>query len=215
MPLRRARARDQSEAVGRAAALRAFVLRAAGETPPEGDPPFSPRERALLSRAPAQWARQDVVDAIWHGEALATLAWALDLAELPGFDEPFDHVALARDLGLDAAKLRPAGELEQARATARLWHWRARTALLQAQGSIELPERWSSFDQVAAAAAMRGYEEGLLPAPMRGDFPALGKVYRHLDEEQRGLLHSIAAERHYALEWLTGDTPWDEVVTDT
>lgn len=216
MPLpRRSRTRDQSEVVGRAAALRALVLLAAGETPPDGDPPFSPRELALLSRAPAQWEHQDVVDAIWHGEALGTLAWALGLAELPAFDEPFDHVVVARGLDLDAAKLRPGDELERARETARLWHWRARTALLQEQGELELPERWSSFDQLVAAAAMRGYENSLLPAPLRGDFPALGKIYRQLDEEQRALLLSIAAERHYALEWLGGDDPWDEVVTDT
>ena len=31
---------------------------------------------------------------------------------------------------------------------------------------------------------MRGYEQGLLPAPMRGDFRAYGKVYRHLAPEQ-------------------------------
>ena len=81
--------------------------------------------------------------------------------------------------------------------------------------TVTLPERWSSFDQLIAATAMRGYEEGLLPAPLRGDFPAFGKVYRHLDEEQRALAHSIAAERHYALNWLLDGADWDAVRTDT
>lgn len=214
MPFR-SRTRDQPEIAGRAAALRSLVLVAAGEAPPEGDPPFSAQELALLSHAPAEWEHQDVVDAIWRGEALGTLGWALGLVELPAFDMAFDHVAVARGLDLDTAKLRSGDELEHAREAARLWHWRARTALLHAQGELELPARWSSFDQLVATAAMRGYEEGLLPAPTRGDFPALGKIYRHLDEEQRALLLSIAAERHYALEWLTGDDAWDEVVTDT
>jgi hypothetical protein len=213
---RRSRTRDPSEVAGRAAALRALVLAAAGEGQPAGNLAFTPRERALLARPVADWSPQDVVDVIWHGEALGTLAWSLALEEeLPGYDEPFDHVALARRLELGAPKPRPFAELEQARETARLWHWRARSALLHENGSLELPEHWRSFDQLVAAAAMRGFEDGLLPTPVRGDFPALGKVYRHLDPEQRALLHSIAAERHYALVWLLGHDPWDEVETDT
>jgi hypothetical protein len=213
---RRSRSRDQPEVVGRAAALRALVLVAAGEPPPEGEPPFSPRELTLLARPPAEWDGQDVVDAVWRGEALGAIAWALGLhEELPGYDEPFDHFRVAREFEPGKAKLRPVAELEQARETARLWHWRARTALLHQDGSLELPERWRSFDQLVAAAAMRGFEEGLLPAPLRGDFPALGKVYRHLDGEQRALLHSIAAERHYARVWLLDESLWDEVETDT
>jgi hypothetical protein len=213
---RRSRARDQSEVVGRVEALRALVLAAAGEAPPPGEPPFSPRERELVALPPAERDPQRVVDAIWRGEALGVLAWALGLRnELPAYDEPFDHVALARGLELAGARLREADELEDAREAARLWHWRARTALLHEQGALELPDRWRSYDQLVAAAAMRGFEQGLLPAPRRGDFSALGTTYRQLDAAQRSLLHSIAAERHYALVWLCGETPWDEVVTDT
>jgi len=213
---RRIRVRDRKEAVGRAHALRALVLVAAGDPPPEGDPPFSPQELALLSRPPAEWDEQAVTDALWRGEALGTLAWALQLvADLPAYDAPFDHVVVARELSLEGAALRDGEELEHALETARLWHWRARTTLLQRDGSVSLPERWASFDQLVAAAAMRGYEEGYLPAPLRGDFRAFGKIYRHLDERQHALAHSIAAERHYALAWLCGEAPWDEVETDT
>jgi hypothetical protein len=202
--------------LGRASALRALVLVAAGGAPPEDDAPFSSRELVLLSRPPSEWDGQDVVDAVWHGEALGALAWALSLyEELPGYDEPFDHVAVARGIAPAGARLRPAEALAQAREAARLWHWRARTAQLQAEGSVELPERWRSFDQLVAAVAMRGYEEGALPAPLRGDFPAFGKIYRHLDETERSLALSIAAERHYALNWLLDGSDWDEVTTDT
>ena len=214
--MRRSRVRDQSEVLGRASALQALVLVAAGGAPPEDDAPFSPHELQLLSRPPSDWDEQDVVDALWHGEALGTLAWALSLYEdMPRYDEPFDHVAVASGLGFEAARLRPAEALEEARETARLWHWRARTAQLQTEGSLELPERWRSFDQLVAAAAMRGYEDGALPAPLRGDFPAFGKIYRHLDETERSLALSIAAERHYALNWLLDGAEWDEVTTDT
>ena len=89
--------------------------------------------------------------------------------------------------------------------SARLWHWRARTTELQQQGAIDLPPRYSSFDQLVAATAMRGFEQGLLPSPLRGDFAAYGKVYRHLSPEQHAEAHSIALERHHALNWLVGD----------
>jgi hypothetical protein len=63
---------------------------------------------------------------------------------------------------------------------------------------------------------MRGYEQGLLPAPMRGDFRAYDKVYRHLSPEQHAEAHSIAVERHHALNWLTGlGETWDDVPLDT
>ena len=212
----RRRVRDLNEVLERAAALRALVLVAAGDAPPDGDLRFSPHELELLAQPPDEWDEQDAIDATWHGEALGTLGWAVSVYDaLPAYDQPFDHVAVARDMPLDGARLREAEELERARATARLWHWRGRTSLLAAEGSVDLPERWSSFDQLVAATAMRGFEEGSLPAPLRGDFPAFGKIYRHLDADQRSLALSIAAERHYALNWLLDGADWDEVTTDT
>lgn len=217
MPLARRHARSPIEVAGRVEALRTLVLVAAGDAQATVDQPFSPRESALLARQPDAWDPQDVVDAIWRGEALGTLAWALGaVAELPAYDRPFDHVELARGLRLEREpSLRPVDALERARESARLWHWRARTTLLQGDPTVRLPERWASFDQLIAAAAMRGHEEGLLPAPHRGDFPAFGTSYRQLDGEQRGLALSIASERHVALTWLCGDSPWDETPLDT
>ena len=172
--------------------------------------------RTALARLPDDEQDPVVVDALWRGEALGTLLWALGLAaELPPYDRPFDHAAIV-DTALDDARLREAEEIERARESAQLWHWRARTTLLQGNDSIELPERWESFDQLVAATAMRGFEQGLLPAPMRGDFRAFGKVYRHLTNEQHSEALSIALERHHALEWVSGrGESWDDVPLDT
>jgi hypothetical protein len=178
------------------------------------------RSRALgdeLRAALAQLPTDDpaVVDAVWRGEALGTLLWALQLLELPAYDHPFDAEEVAA-VQLDDADLRRGEEIELERDSARLWHWRARTTSLRAAGALELPERYATFDQLIAATAMRGYEQGVLPAPMRGDFGAYGKVYRHLTPEQHAEAHSIAVERHHALNWLCGaGNTWADVPLDT
>jgi hypothetical protein len=156
-----------------------------------------------------------VVEVVWHGEALGTLLWALQLAELPAYDRPFVSADVA-DVDPSDGELRDRDEIELERESARLWHWRARTAELQSAGALELPPRYATFDQLIAATAMRGYEQGLLPEPMRGDFRAFGKVYRHLSPEQQSAAHSIALERHHALNWLASPgSTWDDVPLDT
>jgi hypothetical protein len=188
--------RSQGEAVERCRALQAELAAALARVPDAGGDPV-------------------VVDAVWRGEALGTLLWALQLAELPAYDTPFAADEVART-ALDGARLREADDLELERESARLWHWRARTTELQATGTLELPERYASFDQLIAATAMRGYEQGLLPLPVRGDFGAFGKVYRHLSPEQHAQAHSIAVERHHALNWLCENgSSWDDVPLDT
>jgi hypothetical protein len=192
----RRKLRSQGEVVERCTALRDEV-------------------RAALTRLPGDAGDAAVVDAIWRGEALGTLLWALQLAELPPYDQPFPAEETV-ETELDEAKLRDEEEIELERESARLWHWRARTTELQAAGGVELPSRYANFDQLIAATAMRGYEQGLLPPPMRGDFRAFGKVYRHLLPEQHAEAHSIAVERHHALNWLCGEgETWDDVPLDT
>jgi hypothetical protein len=170
---------------------------------------------AALARVPAAGSDPVVVDAVWRGEALGTLLWALQLVELPAYDMPFAPDEVGRT-AFDDARLREADDLELERESARLWHWRARTTALQAAGTLELPPRYASFDQLIAATAMRGYEQGFLPPPVRGDFGAYGKVYRHLSPEQHAEAHSIAVERHHALNWICGNgSSWDDVPLDT
>ena len=190
----RRKLRPQGEVIERCAALRG-ELRAALDRLPSDDPA--------------------VVDAVWRGEALGALLWALQLAELPPYDRPFDPEAVAAIDPADGT-LRDQDEIALEQEAARLWHWRARTTEIQAGGKVDVPGRYASFDQLIAATAMRGYEQGLLPAPLRGDFPAYGKVYRHIAPEQLAEAHSIAAERQHALNWLAGEgESWDEVPLDT
>lgn len=171
--------------------------------------------RGALARLPEGKDEPAVIEAVWQGEGLGTLLWALGLVELEPYDRPFDPEWL---LATPTApgNLRAKPELEHALETARLWHWRARTEALRAADAVELPASWDSFDQLVAVAAMRGYERGLLPSPLRGDFPAFGTGYRDLSVEQRTEIVSIAYERHRALAWLVGaGRGWAETPTDT
>ncbi|MGN6799111.1 MAG: hypothetical protein ACTHKS_13310 [Gaiellaceae bacterium] len=190
----RFRLRSRSEVVERCQALRSEVSSGLSRLP---------------SREPA------VVDAVWRGEALGTLLWSLHLVELPPYDRPFDTEEVVQ-ANAAAGELRDPDELEAERDAARLWHWRARTTDLQRSGSLQLPAQYASVDQLIAATAMRGHDEGLLPVPIRGDFRAYGKVYRHLTPGEHAEAHSIAAERHHALNWLAGEgTNWEDVPLDT
>ena len=92
--------------------------------------------RAALSRLPSD--EPEVIDAVWQGEALGTLLWALQLVELPPYDHPFESEEVA-GTPVQNASLRDEEEIDLERQSARLWHWRARTSALQAQGSVELP----------------------------------------------------------------------------
>ena len=170
--------------------------------------------REALARV--EWDDDEgLVEAVWTAEGLGMLLWALELAQLPPYDRPFAAEQLV-GTPMDEAILREEEEIERARETAQLWHWRARTAQLQAEGDVELPPEWQSFDQLVGATAMRGFERGLLPRPLRGDLPAFGVVYRELSVEQQDEAHQIAWQRHRALNWLCGlGKSWDSVPTDT
>ncbi len=169
------------------------------------------KQREVVDQCDA--LRREAAADPWTGEALGTLLWALQLAELPPYDEPFASAAL--DVRLPDARLRAQDELERERDTARLWHWRARTADLADGDAPAALDRFATLDQAVAAAAVRGHERGLLPPPLRGDFRAYGKIYRHLGTDERAEAHSIAAERHHALAWLCGEGAWVDTPLDT
>ena len=171
--------------------------------------------RTALRLLPAAAADPAVIETVWGAEGLGILLWSLGLVELEPFDRPFDPEWLLATPTAHGT-MRARAEIEHARESARLWHWRVRTDALQAGEALELPASWDSFEQLIAVAAMRGYEHGLLPSPLRGDFPAFGTGYRELSTAQRAELHAIAYERHRAFNWLCGGgRSWAETPTPT
>jgi hypothetical protein len=168
-----------------------------------------------LSMLPERADDADVIETVWQGEGLGVLLWSLGLVELEPFDRAFDPEWLLATPTAHGT-MRAKAEIEHARETARLWHWRVRTDNLRRSESVDLPGSWDSFEQLIAVAAMRGYERGLLPSPLRGDFPAFGTGYRELTPTQRAEVESIAYERHRAFNWLCGaGRAWAETPTAT
>jgi hypothetical protein len=116
-----------------------------------------------------------------------------------------------------AALRRPDPEIEEARACAELWHWRSRTRQLVEEGYHQPPDE-PGLDAIVRDVATQAARDGIVPSPIEGDFPVFGKAYRALSSDEWALARSIAMERHFALNWVSGYSPgneWDDTPTDT
>jgi hypothetical protein len=238
------RLRTPGETAARAIVLGAVCRRAYLELPerpeaaddPEGErfdlsawlrdeglqPAISPAERRLLETRLGRVPRDDAEAASWRGEALAALGWALRLLdEMPPYDVPADLGALMALIPgpwdktaafRGGTQLRDEPAIAAARETAEIWHWRATTAdLLLAATGREARELTAVVREVARDAA----RAGLFPRPIGGDFPVSGQPYRDLPPDDLAVLANVAAERHYALNWLCGfGASWDDVPLD-
>lgn len=184
---------------------------------------FSENESDLFTRQVGGWHYQDIINMSWRAEALGVVLWAIQVMdELPSFDSEFEPAQLLAPLRLLAptgdffklVRLRPSSTLQAARDMAELWHWRARTAIIQERG-LTPPDGWT-FPEIIRLAAEHAYENGSLPYPIGEDFPAFGKPFAELTPDELSRITSIALERHYSLNWLCGrGDNWDCVPTDT
>lgn len=192
---------------------------------------LSPWEREYSRTTMVTMSLRQQTDASWRLEAFGVLAWALGLVEsLLPYDAqvPDDRLKTfppeEPSAFVERARLRPREEIDAARDLAELWHWRARTRQLVESGrpfpdSKEFREAGlSSYDDIVRVAAAKAASEGRIPPLIDGDFPAFGSAFRSLGAAQYAEARSIAAERHFALNWLCGYAPkheWDETPTDT
>ena len=187
------------------------------------DAHLSEKEKSLFNSPAGTWGVSDIEDARARKEGLAVILWALSLVdEIPPYDEEWDPEMLGEKLeaGMPAPEflliinLRPEHEIADARDSAELWHWRARTSLIMNAGA-QAPEGLN-FAEIISAAAAGAHESGDIPQPIGNDFPFFGKAYRDLDEQELERAALIAYERHFALNWLCGySQDWDLTPTDT
>jgi hypothetical protein len=113
------------------------------------------------------------------------------------------------------ARLRPEAGMRQARDLAEGWLWRARTTQIQKEPAKYPPPPGWTFEKIIEAAAAHWEAHGAFTARER-DYPACGKPYARLTEDEWQDCRSIASERLHGLNWLCGRSQdWDRVPTDT
>lgn len=190
----------------------------------------SPNERTFFSTTAITMTQRQQIEASWRIEAALVLAWALRrIANLPPYDvdvNPQFLKSLPKDPSnfIATAELRPQAEINKRRDVAELWHWRSRTRELIERGE-PFPSNQDfkrrglrSFDDIVRFAAAKAAQDRVIDEPINGDFPAFGKAYRDLSEQEWAKIRSITMERHFALNWLCGYAPngqWDETPTGT
>ncbi len=187
-------------------------------------------ERAISEATLITLTEEQQIDASWWIEGAAMLAWAAHIIDdLPSFDaqvspELLHYIPNPKDLEgfRKQIKLRGESEIDAARGTAELWHWRSRTRELR-EGGFQLPEDLkkpgvASLDDVVRLTAAHAFHDGSIAEAIDGDFPARGKAYHALTDDEWSEVRSIAVERHRALNWLAGRAPghrWDETPIET
>lgn len=192
---------------------------------------LSPWEQAFARGSYLEMTDQDQINASWRVEAFQVLLWALELIpEMPPYDMKADHALLKAHIRcqpqefLERVSLRRPAEIDRARGTAELWHWRSRTRQLIEEGrdfvdpTITKARGFKTHDDIVRFTAKKAHEQGIIPAAIDEDFPAFGKAYRSLTSAEWFCIRSITKERHFALNWLCGYAPgnkWDDTPTNT
>jgi hypothetical protein len=188
---------------------------------------FTRREAAFISSNLAKPKAREHIDMSWCVESLAVLAWALRVRPTLSPYHRNTHLRSLRDFAsgdlrgfVDGAKLRARREIVKARELAELWHWRSRTRELAATGKPPFNDSVdgiNSYDDIVRTVSIEAGRRKDM-RPIRQDFPAFGRAYRDLTDDQWSTVRSITSERHRALNWLCGYAPrnaWEQTPTDT
>lgn len=188
-------------------------------------PHQSAAEKKLMAKPLGRWKETQAFEMTWRTEALAALLWALGkLPAMPSYDKRVDsqyvfgHVPVLEPVQgwLRGVRLRARAKLDAECDVAEYWHWRARTEMLRRQGFV--PPDGDTFEACIRRAAESALKKKIIPKVVRGDAPILGKSYGKLTDAQYADAHSVAVERHCALNWLCGYSDggdWDTTRTDT
>ncbi len=158
----------------------------------------------------------DATDAVWRTEGLAVLLWALGLVELPPHDRPASFDSLADIVSLTEAEAPEGLACPVLRSDAALrWmgrrllglHWRLR--------DFALLRRRMDFRAFAADCWFGSFDLEGIPL-VDGDLAIDDVAISEATEEAFQRSHSIAMERHQAINWLQGwHVEYSEVDTPT
>lgn len=192
---------------------------------------LSPLELAFSRTTRETMTDAQLINASWRVEALTPILWSLGIIEnIPAYDTQSlpeiygDFPKVDADEFVANAEMRPSVEIDRARDIAEAWHWRSRTRQIVEDGEPfpSTPELeaagFTSFDSVVRSSAKMHDGDGTFSSMIDEDYPAFGKAYRDLTDDEWTTTRSITMERHFALNWLCGFAPghrWDETPTDT
>jgi hypothetical protein len=172
-----------------------------------------PDEERVLKSPVGTLDPQDRINLTWRAEALAVLAWALGMMEMPAHDEQCPAPPIAEAFGLlkpspnilAAPRLRTPDELAWYAERAFALHWRLRQFSLDGEAM--------DFAAFAPTADFGPLEIEGLPLLDR-DLAIRGRPLARSDDWREVL--SITVERHQAANWLLGEASlYSEVSTDT
>jgi hypothetical protein len=189
---------------------------------------FSPRERIMMAKPAGEFTRRDRLDGWWRREALMVLDWSLRIIEpMPPADtrvpteDVLESAWLLRNTSSfrRAAKLRSVEEISDQREIAEFWLWRTRRLPRQPSSVEEFSKNEKSMEALRASAdhaAATGEARGFFKR-INGDFPAFGKAFRDLSDNELDLITSISMERLHGLNWLCviDGFDWDDVEKNT
>jgi hypothetical protein len=163
-------------------------------------------EKEAIENPVGGLSRQTAVNATWRSEALAVLAWALDVYPLPSLDEQVDPADVGNAVGfldpdartscVEGARLRAEEEIEVLAERLFSAHWRLRQFAIRPEpiDFVELArEAW--FGPMTI--------EGL--SLVEGDLAFGGVPIAKLDTARLPELMSTIRERRLAAEWLRGN----------
>ena len=179
-------------------------------------------ELRLIETPVGRLSPDGVAAALWAGEALAALAWAAGLAEIPSSPAPANLAPVLDQIPApwgavapfkDAIELRGEEEIARERERAELWLWRANIEQdrREAKGKAR-SELTGLIREVTREAA----EAGLISQPENEDFSVDGVAVTALDRDRIEEIAAIAGARLHALNWLCGfGESWDAVPLET
>lgn len=179
-------------------------------------------EHSLLHKPLGSWSTRALMMTSWRAETAGVLLWALRCIDvIPTQDTPFEVEDVLQPLDVMnatidfvwCAKLRPTRHLVRMRDSAELWDWRARATELQRLGIR--PSEGVDYRNVIRTTAEQAYADGTLPALIEGDFPAFGKSFARLSDDEFDLVRMIAQERYNIMSWITeANLEWDSLPVD-
>lgn len=174
------------------------------------------KEAKLLASPLGTWSTRALSCVSWRAETLGVLLWTLRAVDaLPPMDTPFDVNDILKPLDIYTptidfiwcARLRPLEELQALRERIELWLWRAHATELELLGVRQSDGK--PLREVIYGMAHESLRKGAVTHLIDGDFPAFGKAYAALSDDQRDMVKTLVNERATAMSWVCdANSPW-------